>query len=358
MYRSSILLVFLIFTACAPKRLTPTMPQIFADAETPPVQALSTDDSADDPAIWYNRAAPERSVIIGTVKKYGLEVYDLDGKRLHRYQIGNPNNVDVRYGFPLADGTTVDIAACTDRSTNRILVFKINPSDGSLTQISGDRIRSNAGEVYGICLYKNKQDQQFYAFLNTKGGIIEQYRLSQFGTNEVTGQMIRTLSLKTQPEGMVADDENGIIYIGEEDKGVWKFRSDSTDTPQLLLVPNSGQNNPNITYDVEGMAIYPTSSTTGYLVVSSQGNNSYAIFERQGNNRYIGSFQLGNGPIDGTFDTDGLDICAERLNKQYPKGLFVAQDGNNTDASGKTEPQNFKLVSWEKIWKVIEQFGR
>ncbi len=348
------LIIFLIF-GCTPKRPATNFPSVYAEAETPAVDAQADADAADDPAIWYNSLKPEESIIIGTVKKFGLEVYDLKGNRLHRYQLGNPNNVDVRYNFPLANGQTVDIVACTDRSTNQILVFKINPVDKSLTLISGGRLKSKAVEVYGICLYHNIKNKQFYAYVNSKEGLIEQFQLLPFGADQITGTITRTFRVKSQPEGMVADDALGFIYLGEEDHGVWKFSAyDTLATPLLQLIANSNQENPNITYDIEGLAIYETSETSGYLVVSSQGNNSYAVFDRQGNNAYISSFQIGHAAIDGTYDTDGIEICSKNLGGPFSNGIFIAQDGANTDSSGKAEAQNFKLVSWRNIAHVLQ----
>ncbi|MFM9947374.1 MAG: phytase, partial [Saprospiraceae bacterium] len=335
--------------ACRDNRPQPNVKSVFADAETPAVQARTGDDAADDPAIWVNPADSTKSTIIGTVKRYGLEVYDLQGRLLHSYKTGNPNNVDLRYGFPLANGDTVDIAACSDRSTNEILIFKINPSDAGLTLISGGRIKSKLAEVYGICFYKNLITNQFYIFLNGKDGTVEQYLLEAFGENEVNAKLIRTLKLETQPEGMVADDRFQIVYFGEEDKGIWKTNAEPGNPTIPALLPNSGTENPNIAYDIEGLCIFQSSDSTGYLIASSQGNNSYAVFERQGANRYMGSFSINDGEIDGTYDTDGIDVTAANLGAAFPKGLFVAQDGDNRDENGKAVPQNFKLVSWEKI---------
>ena len=68
----------------------------------PKVETEPTDsygDSADDPAIWVDRRDPSRSVVIGTDKKLGLNVYDLKGKRLQVVPDGRMNNVDLREGF-------------------------------------------------------------------------------------------------------------------------------------------------------------------------------------------------------------------------------------------------------------------
>lgn len=337
-----------------PKPTLQGVPNVLAVAETPAVQARTGDDAADDPAIWVNPTDPAKSTIIGTVKKYGLEVYDLQGKLLHSYKMGNPNNVDVRSSFTLANGSTVDLAACSDRSTNEILVFNINPADASLALISGGRIKSGLGEVYGICFYKSAKSNALYIFLNGKDGSVEQYELLPFGENEVTGKLLRTLKLGTQPEGMVADDQLGIVYFGEEDKGIWRVGAEPTSpsTPEFVL--NSGAENANIAYDIEGLCIYSTTDSTGYLIASSQGNNSYAIFERQGKNRYLGSFVMADGgAIDGTYDTDGIDVTASNLGGIFEKGVFVAQDGDNRDENGKGQPQNFKIVPASAILEIF-----
>ena len=52
-----------------------------ARGQTEPV--AETGDAADDPAIWVHPGDPARSLILGTDKKDGLNVYDLDGRLLN-----------------------------------------------------------------------------------------------------------------------------------------------------------------------------------------------------------------------------------------------------------------------------------
>ena len=73
---------------------------VTAAGETAPVP--HSGDAADDPAIWVHPTDPSLSTIIGTDKLGGLAVYDLGGKQLFYYADSSPNNVDVRYKFPLA----------------------------------------------------------------------------------------------------------------------------------------------------------------------------------------------------------------------------------------------------------------
>ena len=80
-------------------------------------------DAADDPAIWIHPTDSSKSIIYGSNKTYGIDAFDLEGKRLHSYEVGRINNIDVRYGFPLNDTTQIDILAGTEREHNQILVF-------------------------------------------------------------------------------------------------------------------------------------------------------------------------------------------------------------------------------------------
>lgn len=189
--------------------------------------------------------------------------------------------------------------------------------------------------------------------MNGKSGIIEQWELSPFGENEVTGQVVSTFYVESQPEGMVADDEQGFLYVGEEKRGIWKFHAepDSDREPQLIL--ESDNSNPRISYDIEGLAIYYAGKGRGYLIASSQGNNTYAIFEREGDNKYLGSFEIVDGAIDGTSGTDGIDVTNINLGGEYSDGLFVTQDDKNLDGDV-LRPQNFKGVDWEKIANLFD----
>jgi 3-phytase len=61
-------------------------------------------DDADDPAIWIDRANPERSLIVGTNKVAApdgaLYVFGLDGAvREIVKPLDRPNNVDIEYGL-------------------------------------------------------------------------------------------------------------------------------------------------------------------------------------------------------------------------------------------------------------------
>ena len=78
--------------------------EVSATVETQPVP--SDGDAADDPAIWVHPSDPSLSTVIGTDKEGGLAVYDLDGNQIQYLSGIRPNNVDLRYDFPLGGGSS------------------------------------------------------------------------------------------------------------------------------------------------------------------------------------------------------------------------------------------------------------
>lgn len=326
---------------------------IYADRETQPVTSKFGEDAADDPAIWVHPEDPAKSTVIGTNKKAGLSVYNLQGEELFFYPVGKVNNVDLRYNFRFEDGTSTDILGASNRSTNTILLMGINPFSAELTEIAVNEFKSNVDEVYGFCLYYEPETEKHYAFVNGKDGHIEQWELFDNGNRKIDAKIVRTLSVSSQPEGMVTDDELGYLYVGEEMRGIWKFRAGADQPADAKFIAMSDTSNPAISYDIEGLTIYYGPEKNGYLIASSQGNYSYAIFERDGNNKYLTSFSIKDNTIDGVEETDGLDVTNVALGSAFPSGLLVVQDGYNYEGDSLSN-QNFKYVSWDRVAKLTE----
>src|SRR5690606_31613375 len=56
------------------------MPVVLPSVQTDPIP--SPGDAADDPAIWLHPSDPAQSRVLGTDKRNGLAVYDLQGRQL------------------------------------------------------------------------------------------------------------------------------------------------------------------------------------------------------------------------------------------------------------------------------------
>ncbi|SMO84101.1 phytase [Melghirimyces algeriensis] len=317
--------------------------EVTADAETEPVE--SEEDAADDPAIWVHPTDSEKSLLIGTDKKKGLNIYNLEGKQVNSVDLGRINNVDVRYNFPLGE-KKVDIVAGTNRTTNTIDIFSISQT-GKLKNIAAHPIQADMTEVYGFSLYQSRRSGDFYAMVVGKQGEFEQYRLYDNGKGRVKGKKVREFKLGSKAEGMVVDDEYGYLYIAEEEVAIWKYDAEPNGDREPTIVDRADGNH--LHADIEGLTLYYGAKGKGYLIASSQGDNSYAIYDRKGKNKYIGNFRIVDGDkTDGTEETDGIDVIGFGLGDAYPYGLFIAQDGQNRE-NGRIANQNFKMVRWETI---------
>ncbi|MFK7769007.1 MAG: phytase [Mariniblastus sp.] len=320
---------------------------VVASAETEAVQAEVDTDAADDSAIWYCKENPSQSLVIGTDKKFGLNIYDLNGKKLQSYKIGELNNVDVRQDV----FDSIDIVGASNRTTIGMDFWMVQVHNDlpKLTFIGS--IKSRLPDVYGFCLGMNLETNEVYGLINSKTGKVEQWKLS-LKQDKIEGELQRELRLQSQVEGMAADDKLGRLYVGVEEAGIYRFELNESEATDGTLVKNSTEANSEIKFDIEGLTIYEEANGNGYLVASIQGNNSFAVFERAGDNAYVGSFKIMAGPFDGVQETDGVHVTSLPLGPRYPKGMLVCQDGENFDGATKV-PQNFKYVSWELIAKEL-----
>lgn len=325
------------------------MPLVRATVETAPVETGG--DAADDPAIWIDRADPTRSVIIGTQKQSGIYVYDMSGKVLQYLPDGRMNNVDLRDGFKLG-GKSVTLVTASNRTTKGIAIYTLDPATRQLTDVADGVQATGFDDPYGLCMYRNRRGRT-YVFVNQTDGKMRQWELIATPAGRVRTRLIRDLPFATQVEGCVADDENGVLYVAEEDVGLWRQGAEPKGgEPRRMFA--AIKDNPALKDDLEGLGLYKTGEKTGYLIVSSQGNDSYAVFQREGGNAYVGSFVVGANAaagIDGISETDGLDVTSASAGVGFESGFMVAQDGRNVSPP---EYQNFKLVPWSEVAKTLQ----
>ncbi|WP_428820257.1 phytase [Microbulbifer sp. MCCC 1A16149] len=319
------------------------IPRVRASAQTAPV--TSGGDAADDPAIWVNPVNPSASLILGTDKKSGLSVYDLNGKLVEHFAVGRVNNVDLR---PIQHGKFVAIAAATNRTDPGVSLFGISAA-GEVDYLGLRNL--DMEDPYGLCVYRKGAD--LMAWVSDKDGAVQLLQIVP-GTGNVDWslQQMATLEVESQVEGCVVDDEMQMLFFGEEDGGIWRLDIAgflAGEAKPQLIAPVDGER---LAADVEGMGLYHAGDKS-YLVVSSQGNNSYALFSRDGS-QFVGHFRVDinlDKHLDGSSETDGLEVSSAAFGSQYPQGLLVVQDGRNRMPS---QTQNFKLVSWADIAETLK----
>ncbi|QVL44850.1 MAG: phytase [Methylophilaceae bacterium] len=308
----------------------------------------SMGDAADDPAIWMHPNDATKSLVLATDKQGGLAVYDLQGKTQQYLPVGRLNNVDVRTGFNL-NGKLIDIAAASNRDNNSLHLFSIDRQSGHVS-VLGEHA-TTIQEMYGICMFKDKQDN-FYAIMNDKDGTFEQYQLMAVN-GQIATKKARSFKVETQPEGCVAHDQSEQLFIGEEDVAVWTL-SARADVPTTMT--NVISTNEIVHADIEGIAYYQ-GAKQDYLVISSQGNDSYVVLDATPPYQVRGNFRIGINAllaIDGASETDGLEVTSADLSGHntglWRLGMLVVQDGRKRMPE---EKQNFKYVPWTAIAEAL-----
>lgn len=332
----------------------------------PAAQSIPTTPvaDADDICIWIHPSDPSLSTIIGTDKEgQAWIVYDLAGREIQHVKHGPTNNIDLRYDFPLGGKKVTLItgkragpaAAGSTAREQTIVMYTMDPETRRLVDVTARPIKTKMSFAYGSCMYRSAKTGKYYVIVNSYDGQVEQWELFDHGQGKVGGKLVREFDVGSRTEGCVADDEYGVLYIGEENVGIWKYTAEPDESwnPKRRLVAILGPKGPisdDLNDDIEGLTLYHNSDGTGYLIASCQGKGTFVVFKREGGNDYVASFRIvdGNG-IDAVSNTDGIDVTNFNLGPAFPQGLFVVHDGNNENG----DETNFKYVRWEAIARAI-----
>ncbi len=327
-----------------PDRAASTLPMVLPTAQSAEVK--NPGDAADDPAIWLHPKQPQQSLVLGTDKKRGLGVYDLQGRERQFLPVGRINNVDLRQGLQYG-AQKLDLAVATQRDESGLVLFEIQPS-GKVRELA--RLPTSLNDIYGVCVGRNALGQ-LDVFPNDKDGRVQQIRLHRDG-GRWRAERLREFQLSSQPEGCVVDEARQQLFVGEEKHGIWRvsLAGDAPLRPELAVAAGGA-----LVPDVEGLALFHGNALHDkrYLVVSSQGNDSYTVYDADAPHLLRGAFRIGINAklgIDGVSETDGLELSAANFGGPYRDGLLVVQDGHKRLPQG---TQNFKLVPWKAVLEQL-----
>lgn len=157
--------------------------------------------------------------------------------------------------------------------------------------------------------------------------------------------MVRTINnIASLVEGITADDDLGYLYVGEENVAIWKYGANPEDG--LTRTKMDDVAGPHLSADIEGLTIYYSNDSIGYLIASSQGDNTFAVYEREGDNTYLGSFRLVFGGVDGVETGDGVEVMSYPMGGYFNSGALIAHDYTNTSPNAYS---NYKMVPWGDI---------
>lgn len=350
---------------------------------------IAAPGDGDDPAIWLHPTDSSKSLVIATAKNGGLRVYDLNATQVQSLlnanatvdgvnQASRLNNVDVQYGFKLADGSRADVAVFTDRGQDRLRMFMITDTPGAplqeiaMSSSSPSRLYPNGigtGQAigtqatgYGITLWRDQGADKLYALVNQRReAVVSQFELvatsDGFKTSLVNTWQFPTTFQGTalsagsrrQFEGMVVDQQTGMLFAAQEDVGIWRINlnTGAADSAPIVRSQEFDPSSP-LVADVEGLTIRYGANGSGALLVSSQGNSTFQVFDRSSYG-YLGGFTIAKTGVadSGVDNSDGMDVTSFAL-PGFEKGLVVVHDGFNglPQADNTT---NFKYVPWQNV---------
>ena len=371
---------------------------VSATSETIDRKPAGTND-ADDPAFWVHPSDPAKSLVIGTVKEAGVDVYRPDGSLVQSVPIPSGsryNNIEVLYDIDLG-GVTRDLAVLSDRGTDKLHVFAINGSSASapLSEVTassaplvfGGSRKINSKTAYGLAGWRNRATGKAEVFVTQENTTnLAKLVLTDAGGGKVSYQKVASLSLPdrfTLPngttwkpcfnprhpdwvahaEGMVVDPDTGTLWADQEIVGLWKMSTDLTNPVLVHKLTRFGQkytvvngrckiDSTSPSYgesylpgDLEGIGLYRAGTTSnGYLLISNQQKSIFTVFSRNGSS-YLGTLAIGGGAFDAVEATDGLDVINVNMGPKYPQGMLVTQDGKDAPEGG----TNFKFTPWQSV---------
>ncbi|MER7621069.1 phytase [Streptomyces sp. NPDC126503] len=346
---------------------TPQPVTVTARVETPAVydDEAGGNADADDPAVWVDPERPGRSLVIGTLKEGGLDVYGLDGRRLQHIAApqapgedaapGRFNNVDVVHGFEL-NGRRTDLALVSDRGRDRIRAYAIDPAAvaagrpplrdvtaaGVAPVFAADETEVDEQRTaYGLAAYADDGDA--YVVVSQR----ERTRLRLLELEDRNGRvgyrLKDTLDLPDtftlpngtswrpcadpgelpQVEGMAVDQEEHVLYAAQEAVGLWRVDLDEAEFEQPRLLDKVREYGTPWTYDTaEEECVLDTAHDPGFggdrLSADAEGVTLYHAADGEG-------YVLASSQGDNTF------AVYERQGGNAYLGSFAIGDGPATD---------------------------
>lgn len=334
-------------------------------------------------------------------------------------QKGRYNNVDLLLGFSLG-GTSTDLAIVSDRGRDKLVAYKINKNWSSTVAPLTDVTAATVPFVFSADQTQVNEQRTAYGLAVKKGsfgsiGFVTQRERANIRkvTFQATsdGKVTYTLGsiysfpssftlpngqswtpcadedgVEPQFEGMVIDKDGLKLYAAQETVGIWRMNLDGSsralvEKTRSYGVPytrtfdpveeeysctfgaDPGYGGTHITADAEGLTIWyhPTQADSRFLSASSQGDNTFSIFDvDKGQWEYEGTYQPVFAGTDVNEESDGSDVVSTNLGSDYPWGLLVTQDGNNTpDVVDATTGEviantNFKFTSFKNVIDALD----
>ena len=308
-------------------------------------------NDADDPAIWAHPEDLSKSLVIVTLKKGGLDVYDLQGNRIQHVTpkpipgvAANParfNNVDIVFGMPMQDAK-VDVAVVSDRYNDMVRFFTISPAALAVgrdplvevtAQNQGTVFNDNLDEVakgdlttYGLAVTQvSGETGKAFAYVSQNDRTtLAKVELIPMEHQKIGFNVVATHDLPNSfelpngetwatahdddgelphVEGIVVDDANDAVYFAQEKVGIWRGSLDDS-FENLVLIDKTNEfgvpysrtwNKEEEEYDIELLweqdqdygSDYLAEDVEGLTLYDAGNGEGYLLASSQGSNEFV-----------------------------------------------------------------------
>lgn len=270
-----------ISAAKSSETITTVVPTLETRSHYSDAQGNFTD--VDDPAIWVHPTDKSKSLVVTSLKKGGIDVYNMQGELLQfiapapapackssvavcKNNGGRLNNAEIVYDFNL-NGKNVDLVVLSDRGLDKLAIYTIDINgDKLLTYVTADNapliFTKNQQEIndgntaYGLATAKTDKTMAFVS--QNSETRVAQLEIFDNGNGTISYKNIANLDFPEKfilpdnslwtpcsdddgehphLEGMVADIENNALFLAQEDVGIWKVSlSDAANSQQWQLI--------------------------------------------------------------------------------------------------------------------------
>lgn len=309
--------------------------QIIARRETRPVASGEPGTGI----VVRDARNPSKSRLVATAALGGLEVYDLQGKRLGATPAGEAISVDVAYGIALGRGSTTVLAAI-DTNGQRLRLYAMRGS--TLADVAARDITLGFA-AEGVCLYKDARDGALHAFVVGDGGEIDHQLIYATAAGKLDARQVRRISVPSTLKQCVVSAD-GQLYASEETVGIWRFNADpeAYAAPVLIDSPLLGK----LDEEVGGLALYDGGDGHRWLIASVASAGRLNVYDRANEDRYVGAFTVAAPDADDAIEEPGpLFASSANTGKVFPRGMLLVAD---EDAG------NYKMVSITDVAKALD----
>lgn len=307
--------------------------------ETQPVVRGGT--PTQDTALWINSGTPAQSLLLVADSTVGLLSFGLNGgERQALLSDGVAYGVDVRDGFSLPGGTA-PLVVVANGTINALTAYVVDPLSLQLRRVDTGNLGVANFSPRTVTLYRSAVNGVLYAFMSNPAGSVQQVELRPETDGGVAAVPVRTLNVGGTVVGTVADDQQGYLFVVQQNTGILRFSAEPTANTNSTAVATVGAP---LTAPLGGVSLYTLPNGTGYLLAASAGGDQVVVYDRRPPHSALGSFALvQDGGIDRVDNPSLVEATARYVGPDFPGGLVAVHDAINDPM------QNDKLVPWTSV---------